>query len=163
MIKKIFYRLLCLLPIKKNKIIFWGYYGAQYGCSPKYISEYLYRHGQIMKQKKEQNRENAIKKKENELRAKSQNIVNPVSKTIIENKMKVKLSMIFEQFDKNQNGKISADEIDLEKVPMDLIVIFKPLLLEMEAYQESLDRDEFVESSMALISVSKTFLLIFNF
>jgi hypothetical protein len=45
---------------------------------------------------------------------------------------------------------------------MDLIVIFKPLLLEMEAYQESLDRDEFVESSMALISVSKTFLLIFN-
>jgi CDP-glycerol glycerophosphotransferase len=41
MIKKIFYRLLCLLPIKKNKIIFWGYYGAQYGCSPKYISEYI--------------------------------------------------------------------------------------------------------------------------
>ena len=40
---------------------------------------------------------------------------------------------------------------------MDLIVIFKPLLLEMEAYQESLDRDEFVESSLALISVSKTY------
>ena len=65
--------------------------------------------------------------------------------------MRVKLAIIFEQFDKNCNGKISADEIDLESVPMDLIVIFKPLLLEMEAYNESLDKDEFVESSLALI------------
>lgn len=30
-----------LLPIKKNKIFFFSYYGNQYGCSPKYISEYL--------------------------------------------------------------------------------------------------------------------------
>jgi hypothetical protein len=37
---------------------------------------------------------------------------------------------------------------------MDLIVIFKPLLLEMEAYQESLDKDEFIESSLALLQVS---------
>jgi len=39
--KKLVYKLLTFLPIKKNKIIFWGYYGAQYGCSPKYISEYI--------------------------------------------------------------------------------------------------------------------------
>lgn len=42
--------------------------------------------------------------------------------------------MIFEKFDKNNNGKISADEIDLETVPMDLVILFKPLLLEMEQY-----------------------------
>lgn len=29
------------LPIKKNKIFFYSYYGSQYGCSPKYISEYI--------------------------------------------------------------------------------------------------------------------------
>lgn len=30
-----------LLPIKKNKIFFISYYGNQYGCNPKYISEYI--------------------------------------------------------------------------------------------------------------------------
>lgn len=29
------------LPIKKNKIFIYSYYGNQYGCNPKYISEYL--------------------------------------------------------------------------------------------------------------------------
>jgi CDP-glycerol glycerophosphotransferase len=28
-------------PIKKNKIILFSYYGSQYGCSPKYITEYI--------------------------------------------------------------------------------------------------------------------------
>lgn len=30
-----------LLPIKKNKIFLFSYYGSQFGCSPKYISEYI--------------------------------------------------------------------------------------------------------------------------
>ncbi|WP_244888989.1 CDP-glycerol glycerophosphotransferase family protein [Neobacillus novalis] len=29
------------LPIKKNKIFLFSYYGSQYGCNPKYISEYI--------------------------------------------------------------------------------------------------------------------------
>ena len=33
-----FYR---LLPLRKNKIIFWANSFKQYGCSPKYITEYL--------------------------------------------------------------------------------------------------------------------------
>lgn len=28
-------------PIRNNKIFFYSYYGSQYGCNPKYISEYL--------------------------------------------------------------------------------------------------------------------------
>ena len=30
-----------LLPIKNNKIFLESYYGSQYGCNPKYISEYI--------------------------------------------------------------------------------------------------------------------------
>lgn len=31
------------LPIKDNKIFLFSYYGAQYGCNPKYITEYILR------------------------------------------------------------------------------------------------------------------------
>lgn len=45
MIKNRIYRLLIrifnIFPIKKNKIFMTSYYGAQYGCNPKYISNYL--------------------------------------------------------------------------------------------------------------------------
>lgn len=33
--------LFSLLPVCKNKILFFSYYGKQYGCSPKYLSEYI--------------------------------------------------------------------------------------------------------------------------
>lgn len=32
------------LPIKQNKIFFESYYGSQYGCNPKYISEWITNH-----------------------------------------------------------------------------------------------------------------------
>ena len=32
------------LPMKKKKIFFLSYYGSQYGCSPKYLSEYFVKH-----------------------------------------------------------------------------------------------------------------------
>jgi CDP-glycerol glycerophosphotransferase len=34
-------RIFNYFPIKKNKIFIYSYYGNQYGCNPKYISEYL--------------------------------------------------------------------------------------------------------------------------
>ncbi|EOU1115908.1 CDP-glycerol glycerophosphotransferase family protein [Clostridium perfringens] len=34
-------RFFCFFPIKNNKIFLYSYYGSQYGCNPKYISEYL--------------------------------------------------------------------------------------------------------------------------
>ncbi|WP_282173032.1 CDP-glycerol glycerophosphotransferase family protein [Cytobacillus firmus] len=44
-LKRYFYFALIFLfncfPIKKNKIIMFSYYGSQYGCNPKYISEYI--------------------------------------------------------------------------------------------------------------------------
>lgn len=46
--KTILYHLiitLCnLLPIKKRKIFLMSYYGNQYGCNPKYLSEYIVKH-----------------------------------------------------------------------------------------------------------------------
>lgn len=33
-----------LMPIKKNKLFFFSYYGSNYGCNPKYISEYIVKH-----------------------------------------------------------------------------------------------------------------------
>lgn len=44
--QKMYYLLLSLLkllPIARKKIIFMSYYGSQYGCNPKYLSEYIVR------------------------------------------------------------------------------------------------------------------------
>ena len=30
-----------MFPIKKNRCLIYSSYGANYGCSPKYVSEYL--------------------------------------------------------------------------------------------------------------------------
>ena len=36
-------RIFACLPLSRNKILFVSYYGSQYGCSPKYLSEYIVR------------------------------------------------------------------------------------------------------------------------
>jgi hypothetical protein len=36
-------------------------------------------------------------------------------------------------------------------VSPELLIIFKPLLVEMENFGENLDREEFIESSLALL------------
>lgn len=41
LLNKILLTIFRLLPIKQNKILFIGYYGSQYGCNPKYLSEYF--------------------------------------------------------------------------------------------------------------------------
>ena len=52
--------------------------------------------------------------------------------------------------DENGNGRISADEINIDIIPADVLIILKPLLVEMENFNEDLDREEFIDSSMAL-------------
>ncbi|MDT8861097.1 CDP-glycerol glycerophosphotransferase family protein [Alkalihalobacillus sp. MEB130] len=36
-------------PIKKNKIFFFSYYGSQYGCNPKYITEFILKNNEAKK------------------------------------------------------------------------------------------------------------------
>lgn len=42
---QIFLRIFYIIPIKKNRILFSEYEGATYCCNPRYIFEYLYKHG----------------------------------------------------------------------------------------------------------------------
>lgn len=41
---KIIIYLFNCLPIKKNKVLLYSYYGSQYSCNPKYITEYILKH-----------------------------------------------------------------------------------------------------------------------
>jgi hypothetical protein len=71
---------------------------------------------------------------------------------MLENKLKKKLVEIFLAMDKNGNGKLNADEIALDDISSEVLVILKPLLLELEEYQEELDCEEFVDSGMAMLA-----------
>jgi len=65
-------------------------------------------------------------------------------------KIRNKLEEIFDQLDANGNGMISADEINLDIVSSEILLIIKPLLVEMESFDENLDKEEFIESGIAL-------------
>ena len=69
----------------------------------------------------------------------SQHLANTKSGDIVKNMLNTKLILIFQLFDKKGSGYISADSIDLNAVPAEVLLVFKPLLIEMETYQESLD------------------------
>lgn len=58
--------------------------------------------------------------------------------------------MLFTLFDKGGTGRISANLINLDFIPIEVLVIFKPLLIELETYNEDLDQEEFIESSLVL-------------
>lgn len=66
--------------------------------------------------------------------------------------MKTSLTEIFQLLDSQGTGKISADNIDLDRIDGEILLIIKPLLVEMENYDEDLDRDEFIDSAIGLLS-----------
>lgn len=49
LINKIIYSIFLLLPINRKKILFIGYYGSQYGCNPKYLSQYFSKNDKNLK------------------------------------------------------------------------------------------------------------------
>lgn len=57
------------------------------------------------------------------------------SQLIVERKLMNKLEEIFRAFDADKNGYISAEEICLDNVTAEILEIFTPVLLEMEANQ----------------------------
>ena len=50
-------------------------------------------------------------------------------------------------FDADENGYITADEINLDVVSAQLLEIFSPLLEEMESLGESLNKEDFCDSA----------------
>ena len=73
------------------------------------------------------------------------------SQKIFNQKLTLKLNEIFDAFDSEKTGRISADKIDLDAVPVEILTIFKPLLVEMENFNEDLDKEEFVDSAISLL------------
>lgn len=111
----------------------------------------LYENAKMQNQKKEMR----IKERNDELedRLYNQSLYKSIDNSVklYLKRMKNQLNTIFDLFDANSNGKISADEINLDLVSPELLIIFKPLLVEMENFGENLDREEFIESSLALL------------
>ena len=65
-------------------------------------------------------------------------------------KLQTKLNELFDAFDAEQSGKITASEINLDHVSAEILEIFAPLFIELENLGESLDREEFVDSAREL-------------
>ena len=111
----------------------------------------LYENAKMQNQKKEMR----IKERNDELedRLYNQSLYKSIDNSVklYLKRMKNQLNTIFDLFDANSNGKISADEINLDLVSPELLIIFKPLLVEMENFGEDLDREEFIQSSLALL------------
>lgn len=72
------------------------------------------------------------------------------SQRLVDSRIRDSLRVLFRLLDRDGNGKISANKINLDFIPTEILVIFKPLLIELETYNEELDEDEFIESSIVL-------------
>ena len=58
--------------------------------------------------------------------------------------------MLFTAFDADNNGYITADEINLDNVTAQILEIFTPLLVELENLGESLSQADFCDSAYNL-------------
>ena len=65
--------------------------------------------------------------------------------------MEKKLTNIFNMLDSEKNQYISPFHIDLDQIPTEIVMVLKPMLLEMEEFQVTLDLEEFIESALALL------------
>jgi hypothetical protein len=77
-------------------------------------------------------------------------LVNQVSKQIVELKLRHQLALIFEQLDSDKDGVISGQHINLAFLSADLLNVFRPLFKELDTFNESLDKEEFIDSSLRL-------------
>lgn len=114
--------------------------------------EALYQNAQVRERKKQKMVEEQIEHERQRALNRSQYQSIDKSARIFEQKLRSKLKEIFDLFDANGNGKLSADEINLDFVSAEILEIFKPLLVELETFNEELDKDEFVESAVALLA-----------
>ena len=53
-------------------------------------------------------------------------------------------------FDSDHDNLISSKNIELSYLSAELLLIFKPLLSEMENFNETLDKEEFIDSAITL-------------
>ena len=66
--------------------------------------------------------------------------------------LKDSIDRIFNALDHQNQGSIHVKTIDIDAIPVELLKVLKPLLIELEKYDETLDQEEFNESVMVLYS-----------
>jgi hypothetical protein len=52
--------------------------------------------------------------------------------------------------DSDSDGMISAQMINLEALPIEILELLSPLMQEIDNFNEQLDREEFIESALCL-------------
>eukprot|EP01017_Pseudomicrothorax_dubius_P042976 TRINITY_DN708_c0_g1_i8.p1 TRINITY_DN708_c0_g1~~TRINITY_DN708_c0_g1_i8.p1 ORF type:complete len:460 (-),score=64.01 TRINITY_DN708_c0_g1_i8:5-1384(-) len=111
------------------------------------VWEYLY----VKAKETEKMRSREREKKEKELEE-VKAVLNDRSGTIINGLRVKRLTEIFELLDGDKDGLISADRINVEKLDLDLVHIFGPLLSELgELNGDTLNLSEFIDSAELLI------------
>lgn len=114
------------------------------------IGEYLYNSRvQKMKAQQDQVLKEHIRMEGSKFRASNK------TNKIIDQKRIQKLEEIFQLLDSDEDGLISATNIDITKVPMEVLEIYAPFLSEMEELNIVLDLPSFIEASDKLIKVLK--------
>ena len=104
-----------------------------------------------MIKKRAENSKLIEEKKLEELKQLQKPKVTNQSELLFQRRLSDKLGKIFELLDHLDKGRVTADDISLENVPIEIILILKPLLLEIEEFKESLDKEEFTESAASLL------------
>ena len=73
-----------------------------------------------------------------------------MSDKLVESMLKSSLVEIFNHLDSDNDNEISSESIGIQSLPSEILEILAPLLCEMEKMNETLDRDEFVDSATRL-------------
>lgn len=88
---------------------------------------------------------------------------NKISELLLLQKIKLQFEELFQAFDADNNGYISASEVNLDNVSAQILEIFTPLFVEMESLGEQLSKADFCSAAHILYQVSRTSLNIIRF
>ena len=122
------------------------------------IGEYLYK----KKDEINRNKEKLIEKSKKEIELARAHSIEK-SESILENIKFKKLEEIFNCLDSNQDGYISAQEIEIGNLSTEILEAFAPLLCEMEQMNFSLNFEMFFEAANRLLRVNIFFFVnVFN-
>lgn len=76
---------------------------------------------------------------------------NQFSFKLFEKRKQIKLKEIFDLFDSDEDGIISATNIDISRVGVQILELYTPLLCELEELNQTLNLEEFISASEKLL------------
>ena len=114
------------------------------------IFNHLYKKHQLKENAQKKQRKQWEKSKKEVIEAEKAQNKNKISELLLEQKIRQQLELLFMAFDADNNGYITADEINLDNVTAQILEIFTPLLVELENLGESLSQADFCDSAYNL-------------